>query len=196
MFIECSCFCVGARTSPSSSRSSARIDSPRPPLLSGSISAVVAGSRYSPRPATCSAGEREVHDAVGDLADLLGRNVARLPERARRDGEAVEDVLGVVAGDLVDLARPRPVGGEHLPARLDHQPGDGVGHSWSLPGAPVAPVVLDGRGELLDRRLDRRGVELRRMRANLRDRVRARALVDVRRLEPIARSRWRSAPRA
>ena len=72
--------------------------------------------------------QRQVYDAVGDPADLLGRNVARLAERLRRDRQPVEDVRSVVAGDLVDLADLGAVGGEHLPAGPDQQPRDGVGH--------------------------------------------------------------------
>jgi hypothetical protein len=70
----------------------------------------------------------EVDDAVGDLPHLLGRHVSWLPERRRGDREPVEDVLGVVAGDLVDLADLAPVRGEDLPAGPHQQPGDRVGH--------------------------------------------------------------------
>jgi hypothetical protein len=38
--------------------------------------------------------------ALRDRPDLLGRNVARLPHRVGPEGETVEDVLAVVAGDL------------------------------------------------------------------------------------------------
>src|ERR671923_2118587 len=73
--------------------------------------------------------DREVDGALGDRRDLLGRDVARLAERARRDREAVEDVPGVVARDLVDLADLAPVGGVDLPAGTDQEPGDGIGHA-------------------------------------------------------------------
>ena len=45
MFIECSCFWIGATASPSSSRSSAPTEFAIPPFESASISALVAGSR-------------------------------------------------------------------------------------------------------------------------------------------------------
>ena len=71
-------------------------------------------------------GHREADDALGDLADLLGRDVARLPERARRDREAVEDVALVVPCDLVDLADLDVVGGDDLPPGADEEPGDRI----------------------------------------------------------------------
>ena len=74
------------------------------------------------------ARQRQVHDALRDPAHLLGRHVARLPERAGGDREPVEDVGVVVAGHLVDLADLAAVGGDDLPAGPDQEPGDGVGH--------------------------------------------------------------------
>ena len=52
MLIDCSCFAIGAATFASTSRASARSVSPTPPLPSGSMTALVAGSRYSPSAAT------------------------------------------------------------------------------------------------------------------------------------------------
>ena len=69
---------------------------PKPPLLSGSISALVAGSRDFAEPRRLLARDREVDDG-GDRTHLLGEHVTRLAERARGDCQTVEDVLAGVA---------------------------------------------------------------------------------------------------
>src|SRR5512132_2402350 len=64
--------------------------------------------------------QRQANGSFGDLVHLLRRHVARLPERARRDREPVEDVGVAVADHLVDLADLAAVRGKYLPAGLDH----------------------------------------------------------------------------
>ena len=64
------------------------------------------------------AGKSQTHRAFGDPRDLCREDVARLPEGGGRHRQAVEDVLGVVAGDFVDVPDLFPVGGDDIPSRL------------------------------------------------------------------------------
>src|SRR5262249_29392029 len=78
------------------------------------------------------AREGEVDAPLGDGCDPLRWDVLRPAESARRNGEAVEDVLVVVARDLVDLADLRAIGSVDLPAGPDQQPRNGVAHARDL----------------------------------------------------------------
>jgi len=63
---------------------------------------------------------------------LLGRHIARLSERSRRDHQPIKDVLGVIPGNLVDLADLAAISGNHLPASPDQQPRNRISHLDSL----------------------------------------------------------------
>ena len=73
-------------------------------------------------------GRARPHLALEDLAHELRGHVARLAEQAGRHREAVEDVGVLVAKGLLDGAELGVVAAEHLPAALDEEPGDRVGH--------------------------------------------------------------------
>src|ERR1051325_5890299 len=66
--------------------------------------------------------DREPHELVPDLLDLLGRDVAGAAEETARDGEPVEDVTGRVADRLLDLAELLAVRSLDRPALLDREP--------------------------------------------------------------------------
>ena len=67
-----------------------------------------------------------------DLADLFAGNVAGL--RAGLDGDAIEDVVVLVAFDLGDRSDVDTVGCDDAPALLDLKPRNRV------PSAPVIPT--------------------------------------------------------
>ena len=73
-----------------------------------------------------------MNDPLRDLCDLLGRHVARLAKSVRCDRKPIEDVLCVVARDLVDLADLVTIDREQLPAGPDQEPRNRIGHDDSL----------------------------------------------------------------
>src|SRR5205085_7443922 len=88
----------------------------------------------------------QVDPAFGYLPHLLGRDVARLAQHADRDREPVEDVVGRVAGDLLDVPDDLALAVEHCPAGLDHVPGDRVAlaHTTLPPTYQTGPCVPTG----------------------------------------------------
>ena len=89
-------------------------------------------------------GDVDVDGPFLDPGDALSGEVARLVERAGRDGQPVEDVLPAVAGHLVDRADLVSVRAEHLPAALDQQPGDWIAHTARPPRYQTGPCVPTG----------------------------------------------------
>src|SRR5205823_529453 len=88
----------------------------------------------------------EMHGALLDLADLLGRHVERpVEDGAGADGETVEDVGLGVTEDLAELADLVPVVRDDTPARLCDLPGNGIGHqAGRRPTRKFAPWVPTG----------------------------------------------------
>ena len=90
--------------------------------------------------------QRQPHSPFRDPRHLLRGHVARLSERARRYRQPIEDVSGVVACHLVDLAHLAAISGKHLPAGPDHQPGNGIAHRLDSPAARAAQCSLARTG--------------------------------------------------
>ena len=63
--------------------------------------------------------QRQAHNSIRDLGHLLRRDVTGFAKRTCRDRETVEDVLRIVADNLINTADVVPVRGQHLPASLD-----------------------------------------------------------------------------
>src|SRR5262245_33823082 len=101
------------------------------------------------------AREREMHFALEDRGDALGRHVALAAEDPAVDVEAVEDVGVVVAGDLVHRSDRLALGVDHLPAVLDHRPGDRIGHGYVArpPRYQTGPCVPTGCVSDITRRI-------------------------------------------
>src|SRR6266511_3651947 len=102
------------------------------------------GVEILPEPGDLGAGELEANAPVGDLRHLLGRDVPGPPEQARRDRETVEDVDATVADRLLHPPDEMAVAVDHLPARLDHEPGDRVAHMTFPPAYQTGPWVATG----------------------------------------------------
>ena len=75
----------------------------------------------------------QLHAALDDLADALGRHVRRLAERPRQDLQPVEDVRALVAEHLVDATEVVAVRIDDGPALLDQHPARRVGHQTERP---------------------------------------------------------------
>src|SRR6266545_6414599 len=90
--------------------------------------------------------EVEVNAALGDDPDALRRHVAGAPDQSRRDGQSVEDVRIAVADDVLDPAYLVPFGVDDLPARLDHEPRDGIAltHTARPSTSHTGPCVATG----------------------------------------------------
>src|SRR5262249_46323455 len=72
------------------------------------------------------------------------REVAASGKVTGRDRQPVEDVLAAVADDLVDGPKLAGVRRQHLPAALDHEPGDGIAHTVRPPTYQTGPCVETG----------------------------------------------------
>src|SRR5436190_22859449 len=77
--------------------------------------------------------DREPDAPLRDLRHLLRRHVLPAREQAGGDRQAVEDVAARVADDLLDLADLLGRRVDDVPAALDQEPGDGVGHQTTRP---------------------------------------------------------------
>src|SRR5205823_6369385 len=88
---------------------------------------------------------RQLDASFDDRSNTFGRHVARLPEQARRDRQAVEDVVRRIADDLVNRADVGPNGVDDLPAALDHEPGNRIGCQTARPPTyQTGPCVATG----------------------------------------------------
>src|SRR3954465_8892509 len=91
-------------------------------------------------------GELQLHVLLGDHRYLLGGDVARPAEQARRNGKAVEDVVARIPHDLVHGADFFTLAVDDLPARLDDEPRNRVACRQILrpPSFHTGPCVATG----------------------------------------------------